>query len=187
MSTIIALTPEMIRIAEAYEAAIEKTRTIRRRSNYTSFEAKRRYFCGYLGELAFLKLLQDAGKEFVHHVDKTGKKVDRKFVLHDRETGAPISVNVATSSSQKHANVAYPKEKLLRSWFDYLVAVRLDYSASIAEVWGYVSKREISLDEPKDLGYGNFCYLYPLYKLEPVNNLLTRIREKESHDGAAVS
>lgn len=163
----------MIQKANAYEKKIIQTRTVRRRPNFTAIEAERRYFHGFLGELAFEALLKESGLKFDHYVKADGNGALSKFLLYKKDGEAKAIV--CTASKPTHQMLFVPEEKFLREDCNLYVGCRLNLDSSAAEIWGWMEKVDLYDRGVTRTPSGVLAYAIPLYQLLPIELLIAQV------------
>lgn len=148
--------------SKARHAQDEITKNLRSPTNYNGLNARNRFYTGSLGEQAFEKVLQDHNKTFDYKPRFDGIPDKGDFILRNHQ-GETIKVDVKTNGSKAHTHLVVSLKQLQRYHYDMYLGVRLN--DSIAEVFGYCSKRELHPVEFTLIGSMG-CPLENLYSIE---------------------
>ena len=171
----ILITEEMREKASNWAEKIFKTSTLKNRENYTGLEAQDRYYCGYLGELAFLEYLKREGKQTTYKVKTDGNSDSGDFITVGAITGQPKSVDVKTACKEFHEKIMLPQSQLKKHRRDYYVGVKL--VGDEAEIWGYCLANHFMVE---NYGFNRAevptCYK-SLKSLTPIDNILKLFKD----------
>lgn len=174
---LVPITDEMKRAALHYEEAIKKTVTLSRKTNFTGLEADRRYYYGFIGELAFKTALEKEKRFFEHHVRTDGMPEPYKFKIIKAENLQNIKTNVCTASKATHKYLAVPKEKLHHAHVDVYIGAKVLDGEQYVQLYGYITASELyKLGADTLPGQSMPCYRCALVELKPIEQLFERIK-----------
>lgn len=170
---------EMVAEARRLEARVKKTRTLQGR-HPDGLEEPDRYFIGYLGELAFARLLTEAGRWFKWAPRTDGKADNGDFTVSHR--GVSWCLDVKTASKPHYTRLMMPKTQLERVGraVDIYVAARVlrpilggpIREGSEVEFHGWVCRHDFLRNAEVYEGRGVPTYSMPFVALHPMTALI---------------
>lgn len=122
-------------LKEAKRRSDETLRNIPNIENKTGLSANNRYAIGALGELAFQKLLDDAGKYYVYEPKQDGKSDQYDFLI--RYGNIEYELDVKTGGGTHLPNMFVPKSQLEAKEYPLYVGCRRNKEKNTVEIWGY--------------------------------------------------
>lgn len=137
---VIQFTEEHLKMAQEYEAKIEKL-ALMRTKNYTGLTEKGRYYTGFLGELAFKLYLEKYGINFIWNTNTSGQSDTGDFLINNK------TFDVKTASSENYQYMMFPQAQMIHNR-DYYVACKLCVNKVI--IYGILSRKEIETLPVKD-------------------------------------
>jgi hypothetical protein len=143
---IVNLTDEDIQMAQEYEKKISEL-ALMKKANYTSLSTTKRYFIGYLGELAFHKYLEKYNIDHEWNQNTSGKSDNGDFIIKN------LTFDVKTSSHPNATCFIMP-EAQLRHFRDYYVAIKLIEPEKKVVIYGVLTSQEVKEMPVKNFGYG---------------------------------
>lgn len=150
----VALSPVVVARAEAYAQAVE--RNLPPRPNYSGFEPPNRYRNGYLGEFAFVILLQGLGRKLVYEPRADGQS-DAGPDVYVWMGEHKVGVNVRAGGQPTHQYMMLPEAQWQQSSpADLYLGARLDLDGGACELWGTAWRErmdEAPVRNPEDDGF----------------------------------
>lgn len=148
--------------------------SIKYHSNYTGISKEDRYYFGYLGELAFWKVLYQNNKEYQYEPKFDGLSDDRDFFIFIK--GKKKKVDIKTASKGFYKNIMLPKKQWLKKKSDYYIGIRLE--GDTANIFGYC--KHSNFKEQNTFGDNMIVTMYKsLSELNPIETLLKKIDKAE--------
>ena len=178
--TTVQLTLTDIRVARGLAAKVA-THPSMSRPNPDGFQARAdRYVVGYLGELAFVRLLSKWNREYTCIRETSGSdNGDVEISLQGGRVG--WMVDVKTAGEPTHRNMLVPKRALTRGrLMDAYVGARLNMQRAQVELWGWLTGEELKR-RPASPGFNRaraFSVYTPLSELRPIHSLIELIDPK---------
>lgn len=138
--------------------------------NYTGISIDDRFYIGYLGELAFQKLLHDANKQYSYVPTTDGKAGGADFVvIAHRE----LEIEIKTTAHPNAEHILIPQKQFELYIYDIYIGVQI-IEDKIARICGWCFHHDLIFD-------GSFqtpCYKIKFTKLYPIEKLIERLQQR---------
>lgn len=157
----IILTDKIKSKAREWADKISKTRTLTHYSNYTRLNIDDRYYYGYLGEIAFWKVLHDHHSNYKYEPKFDGKSDGCDFIVNGKK------VDVKTASKSTYRNIMLPKSQWVSKYRDYYVGVQINGDEAI--IHGYCTHSDFKESE---FGRGVVTMYNSFDSLKPIGDII---------------
>lgn len=167
---IIDIDDEMRAMAAWAQAQCDKRYAKSKRGNYTGLSAEGRWYCGFLGELVFLKWLQQHYIRHRYEPEFIGRDVTDFYVWPLNFGGNKVGIDVKTASKGSHRYLMLPEAQLASHPSEIYVGVRLSQMETKGEVLGWARKADLKLIEDVELKVPTVGVLFD--ELRPMSKIL---------------
>lgn len=142
---VIEITDEMRAMAQWAQAQCDKRYANSKRGNYTQLSAEGRWYIGFLGELVFMKYLQQLYVQYRYEPEFTGRDITDFYVwaIGYTENGGKVGIDVKTASAGSHKYLMIPDAQIASHPSEVYVGVRLRMMETEGEVMGYCLKKDL--------------------------------------------
>jgi len=167
----ININPDMKAMAKYIANGCQESLSKKEPNDYTNLNVKHRWYCGFLGEQVFKRLLDVNNKKYAYDIKTDGIADDGDFTLY--LLNHTFKVDVKTACQRTHTKLMLPDKQFQAYHYDYYIGVRLN--EPMGEVWGYCTRDDFKLKK-EGFDEQNVPTRYKSLKsLTPIEELLEMI------------